>query len=73
MPQVVLVAATLYILQMMVVDRGQRDVKRATNAALAPVMSNLQECLTGRITVRCMGCEQYFIERHQQRVDAFTR
>jgi ABC-type multidrug transport system fused ATPase/permease subunit len=70
---VVAVSSCFYVLQCILVDRGQRDLKRATNAALGPVMSNLSETLTGRVTVKAMGCDQYFIARHNERVDHFTR
>ena len=70
---VVAVTGIMYMFQCMLVDRGQRDLKRATNAALSPVMSNLSETLMGRVTVRAMGCDDFFIQRHNERIDQFTR
>jgi hypothetical protein len=94
---IVLLSAVLFNFQAKLVDRGQRDIKRASNAALAPVvpawqrrqaaptavltdtcrrcqvMSNLSETLQGRVTVRAMGCERFFVDKHNARVDAFTR
>jgi ABC-type multidrug transport system fused ATPase/permease subunit len=75
-PPIIPVVATsgvLYVLQCILVDRGQRDFKRATNSALAPVMSNLSETLAGRVTVKAMGCEPFFVSRHNARVNHFTR
>ena len=42
---IVLLSAVLFNFQAKLVDRGQRDVKRASNAALAPVMPTWQRRL----------------------------
>lgn len=36
-------------------------------------MSNLAETLNGRVVIRAMACEGYFIKRHQENVDLYTR
>lgn len=73
MVPVIAVSSVLYFFQVKAVDRGLRDVKRATNSALSPVMSNLTETLNGRVVIRAMACEDYFVRRHNESVDLYTR
>lgn len=52
---------------------GLRDIKRASNNALSPVMSNVSETLNGRVVIRTMQCEEYFVRRHEVAMDNYTR
>ncbi len=70
---VILVAAVFYCFQVKATDRGLRDIKRASNNALSPVMSNVTETLNGRMLIRAMNCEQYFVTRHEEAMDNYTR
>eukprot|EP01046_Picozoa_sp_COSAG06_P051082 COSAG06_NODE_8253_length_2223_cov_1.679379_2_plen_483_part_01 len=70
---VIMLSAVLYVFQVKATDRGLRDIKRASNNALSPVMSNVSETLNGRVVIRAMQCEPYFIKRHEDAMDHYTR
>ena len=70
---VIMLSAVLYVFQVKATDRGLRDIKRASNNALSPVMSNVSETLNGRVVIRAMQCEPYFVKRHEDAMDHYTR
>ena len=44
-----------------------------TKSHIAQVMSNVSETLNGRMVIRAMNCEQYFVKRHEEAMDNYTR
>ena len=48
--------------------QANREIKRASNGAMGPLLSNVQEALHGRCLARAMGLESFFISRHDRLV-----
>jgi ABC-type multidrug transport system fused ATPase/permease subunit len=69
----ILAVAPVFALVVEAVDRSNREMKRMSNSAMGPVLSNVQEALHGRVLARAMSLESYFIERHHRLVDTFNR
>ena len=69
----ILGVAPIFVLVVEAVDRSNREMKRMSNSAMGPVLSNVQEALHGRVLARAMALEPYFIERHHRLVDTFNR
>lgn len=63
----------LYGWSVIAVNRTNREAKRATNAALSPLMTTIAETVSGRSVIQCMGFEQYFHARQCANLDAFNR
>jgi ATP-binding cassette, subfamily C (CFTR/MRP), member 1 len=63
----------LYGFQVVAVDRTNREVKRATNTALGPVMTLVQETVNSKSLIHAMGFEAYFSNRMYSLMDEWTR
>ena len=70
---VLIVAMILYGFQVLAVDRTNREVKRATNTALGPVMTLVQETVNSRALIHAMGFEDYFSNRMYGLMDQWSR
>jgi ABC-type multidrug transport system fused ATPase/permease subunit len=50
----------------------QQDIKRHSNTAMSPILSNLGETQRGAALSSVLGCSAYFIERHFKSCDAWS-
>ena len=62
-----------YVILIYAVNRSVREMKRVSNNALAPVMSNIGEIETGVSLIRVMDCRAFFEERHHDYVNEVTK
>lgn len=58
--------------QVVILDRTNLEVKRYTNQALGPVLTNLGETIDGRKLIKVMQFDQFFSFRQQRFVDRFV-
>jgi len=63
----------LYMYLVRLIDRTSRQVKRLSNNALSPLLSNSVEASNGRDVIRSMHLEEYFEARHRLATDEFVR
>ena len=62
----------LFAWQVVILDRTNLEVKRYTNQALGPVLTNLGETIDGRKLVKVMRFNNFFSRRQQRFVDRFV-
>ena len=67
------VGAGVYVASVMVVDRNNREVKRMSNAAMAPLLSTVAECVNGRTLLRVTGEQGLMRRRFARNVDEYGR
>ena len=75
-PQIVPVlffAAIFYAFEVISVDRANREVKRASNNALGPILTLVQETVNGRALIHAMGFHLFFSEQMYLRVNQWSR
>lgn len=60
-----------YIKLILTVFRSVREVKRITNNAVSPVVTNTLEAVRGRLLGRVLQCSSFFISRHITFAEAF--
>jgi ABC-type multidrug transport system fused ATPase/permease subunit len=70
---VVLVGVIVFALQLLAVDRTNREVKRYANQSLAPVLTNIAETVGSREIIQVMNLQNYFCKRHWNAVDDYCR
>ena len=69
---VIALAAVLYSIEVRVVNRAVRDVRRLSNNAMSPVQSHLFEAVNGR-ALRCMQLDAFHRDRFTTAMDTFIR
>ena len=69
---VIAVAAVLYGIEVRVVNRAVRDVRRLSNNAMSPVQSHLFEAVNSR-ALRCMQLDAFHRYRFTTAMDGFIR
>jgi ABC-type multidrug transport system fused ATPase/permease subunit len=70
---VILIGLVVYGVQVLAVDRTNREAKRETNNAMSPVLTGLAEVVEGQGLVRVMALTDYFVRRDCLAVDHFVR
>eukprot|EP00471_Norrisiella_sphaerica_P008681 CAMPEP_0184506154 /NCGR_PEP_ID=MMETSP0113_2-20130426/53352_1 /TAXON_ID=91329 /ORGANISM="Norrisiella sphaerica, Strain BC52" /LENGTH=1408 /DNA_ID=CAMNT_0026895859 /DNA_START=1010 /DNA_END=5236 /DNA_ORIENTATION=+ len=68
----VAIGMSLYSLQVLAVDRSNREVRRIVNNAMSPLLTNFSETAHGRLLTQTMGLQSYFLDRHLKFTDKFT-
>lgn len=58
---------------MHLINRVNRQLKRLSNNAVAPVVTNVAEAERGRDVARAAGCEDFFVRRQRGFVDAMMK
>ena len=71
-PSIVLGGA-VYALQVVAVDRTNREVKRLANGAMAPILTVFVETNGSRLLARAMALEPFFTAKQAEVVDEFSR
>ena len=69
---VMLCGSFAYALEVVAVDRSNREVKRFANNAMSPILTNLLESSSGRVIIREMGYSELFVARQAGFVDDFN-
>merc|ERR1740121_2227090 len=69
MAAVLVLAAGVYVMDVLSIERSSRELKRLANNAQSPVLSLLGEAFQGRLLLRAMRCDDAFEERFQAAVD----
>lgn len=73
----VLVGIVLFYFQALAVDRANRETKRAKDAALAPVQTNLSEIMNCEALLHVDGhggkLQRFFFDRHLTAMDHYNR
>jgi ATP-binding cassette subfamily C (CFTR/MRP) protein 1 len=69
----VFVGTLVYAANVVAVDRSNREAKRMSNAAMAPILSTIAECVNGRTQLRVMAESDFMSRRFNSRVDEFSR
>ena len=67
------VGALLYTLSVSAVRRANREAKRETNNAQSPMLSTMTETVNGRLLIRVMKFERFFLARQLEHVDSWNR
>jgi ABC-type multidrug transport system fused ATPase/permease subunit len=62
-----------YAANVVAVDRSNREAKRMSNAAMAPILSTITECINGRTQLRVMAESEFMSHRFNSHVDEFSR
>eukprot|EP00930_Biecheleria_cincta_P035372 TRINITY_DN24331_c0_g1_i1.p1 TRINITY_DN24331_c0_g1~~TRINITY_DN24331_c0_g1_i1.p1 ORF type:complete len:1280 (+),score=245.70 TRINITY_DN24331_c0_g1_i1:53-3892(+) len=57
----------------LVVDRTMSSMKRMSHQAMAPLLSNISECVQMQHTAKLLAAEMFFISRNDDNTDAFNR
>jgi len=70
---VLLVSLVIYNAQMGLTNRVVQQTKRMTNAALAPLISNIEETRRGRALISVSGLQPFFAARQHAAADAYNR
>ena len=70
---VLLIGLAVYGVGVIAVDRTNREAKRETNLALAPVITVMAESITGRALIHAMSFETFFEEKERRAVDEWNR
>lgn len=70
---IVALIMVVYGFLLVAVDRSARDVKRISNNALSPLLSNAAEAVQGRDVVISMKCTTFFEARHRLATDEYAR
>lgn len=62
-----MVASTLlFLYQLSIVDRTNRETKRFANQAFGPILTNANELSNARISIQSMKLGAFFVARHCQ-------
>ena len=75
-PQIVPVlffATIFYSFEVVSVDRSNREVKRASNNSLGPIMTLVQETVNGRALIHAMKFHSFFSEQMYSHVNEWSR
>lgn len=67
------IGIVVYALSVTAVNRSNREAKRETNNAQSPMLTTMAEAVNGRLIIRVMGFEDYFLSRQIEHVDAWNR
>ncbi|OLQ04967.1 ABC transporter C family member 2 [Symbiodinium microadriaticum] len=70
---VVVTAACLFVLQIIVIYRTNRELRRYANAAMGPVLTTVNECVNGRQVIRTMDARDFFEKRLCANLDDYHR
>ena len=70
---VVLTAACLFLVQILVVYRTNRELRRFANTAMGPVLTTVNECVNGRQVIRTMDARESFENRLCSNLDEYHR
>jgi ABC-type multidrug transport system fused ATPase/permease subunit len=70
---VLVFAIPVFVLQTVAVDRANREVKRMANEAMAPMLSTIGECVSGRSTIAVMRLQGFFTKQFYLQVDEYLR
>jgi len=62
----------LYLVEVLAVDRANREVRRMVNNAMSPMLTNFSETANGRLITQTMGLQSYFLKRHLEFTDRFS-
>uniref|UniRef100_A0A7S3LJ39 ATP-dependent transporter ycf16 n=1 Tax=Aplanochytrium stocchinoi TaxID=215587 RepID=A0A7S3LJ39_9STRA len=68
-----LFGAILFGFEVVALDRSNREVKRYTNQALAPVLTNISETVSARGLIQAMNLGPFFSARQEVFVDRFVQ
>lgn len=65
----------LFVIQVFLVDRTNRETKRFANQALAPTLTNLAEIAQGRSVIQSnlSAGERFFLNRHHECVNEYNK
>lgn len=69
---VLIIGLSVFMWQVVVVDRTNREIKRYANQALSPIVTNISEAVDARDLIRCMNLGSFFVTRHYSHVDRYT-
>jgi len=70
---VVVTAACLFVLQIIVIYRTNRELRRYANTAMGPVLTTVNECVNGRQVIRTMDAKDFFEKRLCANLDDYHR
>ncbi|CAJ1383184.1 unnamed protein product [Effrenium voratum] len=68
---VMVVAAVLFFMVVVIINRTNRELRRLANAAMAPVLTTVNECVNGRHVVRTMNAADFFKRRLCRHLDEY--
>jgi len=69
---VVVLGLCLFAWQTVAIDKSNREVKRYSNQALSPIITNLSETVHARDMIRSMKLGGFFSERHYTHTDTYV-
>ena len=70
---VLALAAPIFVVETIAIDRANREVKRMANEAMAPVLSTVGECVSGRSTIAVMQFQNFFSRQFHSQFDEYLR
>jgi ABC-type multidrug transport system fused ATPase/permease subunit len=62
-----------FMFQYVAIDRSNREIKRMTNSAMSPILTNMSEICRARFLIRTMELGAFFHARHCRFADYFNR
>ncbi len=73
MTALIAVCAAFFVWLLIALDRTSREIKRMSNNAMGPLLSNAAEAVRGREMILAMGCTEFFEARHRLASDEYAR
>jgi ABC-type multidrug transport system fused ATPase/permease subunit len=73
MTALIALCAAFFVWLLVALDRASREIKRMSNNAMGPLLSNAAEAVRGREMILAMGCTEFFEARHRLASDEYAR